>query len=173
MLDELASCKLDGKDRNRFAAGIYNLGKFSPPPMVMGTINELQSTGRLGLLRDLDLRKGLAKALHISQDTSNVLMRMILPRATPEIDYVTDQAVIRDPWGMVYRNYDYFEIMRDGIPTGMFSFDFASLCKDTRFASSIANVQQYVGFEIWQNEKEKISFQNMVKIIDRDLAAGK
>ena len=166
MLDELASCKLEGKDRNRFAAGIYNLGKISPPAMVMGTINELQSTGRLGLLRDLDLRKDLAKALQFSK-RNYIVLQMILPRASQEVVYVNDQAVIKGS------NYDYDKVMREGIPTDRFSFDFPSLCKDTRFASSIANVQQYVGTGIWQNENEQKIYRNLVKIIDHDLATGK
>ncbi|MEO8810044.1 MAG: hypothetical protein ABI386_07355 [Rhodanobacter sp.] len=49
MVDRLRECRLDESQRVDFADGIFLVGRFKGPTLVRGTIDELQSTGRMGI----------------------------------------------------------------------------------------------------------------------------
>lgn len=57
----LRECSLGEVDRNAFLRGIIFAGSVNPLPTRSGTINELQSTGNIALIRDLRLREMLAE----------------------------------------------------------------------------------------------------------------
>ena len=55
MVDRLGKCRLEGNDRAMFAGGIALIGGLNPTPLVRGTIDELRSTGRMGLIRSMSI----------------------------------------------------------------------------------------------------------------------
>ena len=60
-LDALRTCSLDGVDRATFVRGVVLAGNINPVPLRWGTVNELEATGNIALIRDLGLRERLAR----------------------------------------------------------------------------------------------------------------
>lgn len=98
MLDALKSCRLEGAANIRFVAGAYALGKMDPPPLVRGTLDELRSTGRIGLIHDVHLRVQLARLVEDS-NTFGRIFPMIMTRANPSIFYVNQRVQLNIPPG--------------------------------------------------------------------------
>ncbi|HUF71200.1 MAG TPA: hypothetical protein VMM79_21305 [Longimicrobiales bacterium] len=82
MLDRLAECRLENEERGDFATGIYLVGRLEPPPLVRGTIDELRSTGRMGIVRSTRVRDRLRDIVRLQQRNAEVL-GYIIARATP------------------------------------------------------------------------------------------
>ena len=167
MVHELGTCHLDPKERDRFAAGLFLLGQFEPPPLVRGTIDELRSTGRLGLLRDVRLRQKLAKTLQLARLNQGVL-QMIIARATPDLVYLDQRTVTTPP----AEGFDPAAVRRGKIPAGMVDFDFGALCKDPHTAAAISAVRRLTWYVISHNRSEASHFKALLKIIDHDLGRG-
>ena len=168
MVHELGTCHLDPKERDGFAAGLFLLGQFEPPPLVRGTINELRSTGRLGLLHDVRLRKTLAKTLQLARLNQGVL-QMIIARATPDLVYLDQRMVITPPG----KGFDSAAVRRGRIPAGTVDFDFGALCKDPHTAAAISAVRRLTWYVISHNRSEASHFKALLKIIDDDLGKKK
>jgi len=56
-LRNLDNCKIPKSERASFVNGLYHLGKLAPPVFVDGTINELQSTGKILSIQNVELRE--------------------------------------------------------------------------------------------------------------------
>lgn len=168
MLRDLAACHLDPAERHRFSTGIYLLGKFGPSPLNRGTIDELRSTGRLVLLRDVRLRKKLADTLQLARFNDGVL-QMITSRATPLDVYIYQRAVFRQPKG----GLQFKDALLNGVPPGSIEFDFPALCKDPRYVGSISALQQFTHTLISHNQEALADYRAMVQVIDHDLRLGK
>ncbi len=168
MVHELVACHLDPDEKDRFAAGLYLLGQFEPPPLVRGTIDELRSTGRLGLLHDVRLRKTLAKTLQVARIYRGVL-QMIIARATPDLVYLDQRTVVTPPG----KGYDPAAVRRGKIPAGTVDFNFEVLCKDPHTAAAISAVRRLTWYVINQNRLEASHFKALLKIINRDLGKEK
>jgi len=168
MLDALEACRLEGAKKNRFLAGAYALGKIDPPPLVRGTIDELRSTGRIGLIRDVHLRVQLAKLIEDSH-TFGWIDPMIMTRANPSIFYVDQRVELKIPPD---RN-GYMNILEHGLPEGSARFDFPALCKDPRFSAVISSVQELTLEVIVMNQHRRASFRKILQAIDRDRTGTK
>ena len=164
MVRELVTCRLDPAERARFASGLFLFGQFEPPPLVRGTIDELRSTGRLGLLRDVRLRQTLAKTLQLARINQGVL-QMIIARATPDIVYLDRRIVITLPGD----GLDSAAVRQGRIPAGTVNFDSGALCKDPRTAAAISAVQRMTDVVIIHNQTEASNHKALLKIIDHDL----
>ena len=164
MVHELVACHLDPEGKERFAAGLFLLGQFEPPPLVRGTIDELRSTGRLGLLHDVRLRQKLAKTLQLAQLNQGVL-QMIIVRATPDLVYLDQRMVITPP----KKGFDPAAVRRGRIPAGTVDFDFGALCKDPHTAAAISAVRRLTWYVISHNRSEASHFKALLKIINDDL----
>jgi len=167
MVHELGTCHLAPKERDRFAAGLFLLGQFEPPPLVRGTIDELRSTGRLGLLHDVRLRKKLAKTLQLARLNQGVL-QMIIARATPDLVYLDQRMVITPPG----KGFDPAAVRQGRIPAGTVDFNFGTLCKDPHAAAAISAVRRLTWYVISHNRSEASHFKALLKIINHDLGKG-
>ncbi len=134
VLDSLETCVLVDKNRDTFANGLYHAGKHIPATFADGTLKELRSSGRLGLIK-------------------NTHIRDLLIEADREIEY---QARVWPSVQMRARNQttymDQIIIFRLDQPKGGFSVamwdeldvDFDGLCQDRRFRAAVA-VQERLG----------------------------
>jgi hypothetical protein len=168
MLDALKSCRLEGAANIRFVAGAYALGKMDPPPLVRGTLDELRSTGRIGLIHDVHLRVQLARLVEDS-NTFGRIFPMIMTRANPSIFYVNQRVQLNIP---PERN-GFMNILKHGLPADSVRFDFPALCKDPRFAAVISNVQELTLEVIVMNQQRRVSFRKLLQAIDNDLSGTK
>ena len=65
VLDRLRACELPEADRDRFANGLYTLGKIMPARWVRTTFDELRDSGRLRLIGNAELRRALSETARV------------------------------------------------------------------------------------------------------------
>ena len=168
MLAALHSCRLEGAEKNRFIAGAYALGKIDPPPLVRGTIDELRSTGRIGLIRDVDLRTQLAKLVE-GANTFGEIFHVIAERVNPAIAYVDKRIELK----ITPETHGTANVLKNGMPDGDYRFDFPALCKDPQFAAVISNVQALTLDVVVMNQKRLVSFKKLSQTIESNLSSMK
>lgn len=61
VLDRLRACSLPQGDPDRFANGLYRLGKTMPPRLVRTTFTGLRDSGKLRLISNAELRQALSE----------------------------------------------------------------------------------------------------------------
>lgn len=133
VLRDLKACRIPDVDGVDFANGLYQLGKLYAPILVRGTIDELQSTGKMFILRDVGLRRQINETVQTYEDLLNVWPQA-LGRLNSKVSYV-DRVV-------AYR----IEGPHDGgidIALADVEFDLDSLCTDRRFYTAVAAVRNY------------------------------
>lgn len=168
MLADLASCRLDNAGRKRFATGAYFFGMIDSEPLVRGTIDELRSSGRIGLIRDVRLRTKLANVV----EQFNIFSRdmpMIRAHVAPAIFYLQKRIELDLPPG----GLDYDTIALHGMPEGSYKFDFPALCKDPHVAAVVSNVQVLTFNVIGMMQSRLKGYKELLGLIDRDLSRMK
>ncbi|MCA8900460.1 MAG: hypothetical protein KDA53_04360 [Hyphomonas sp.] len=131
-LTALESCQLAAEDEGRFAAGLYNMGKFDLPTMVMGTIDELNATGKFPLIGDPELRKAITETVRIHQTTFSIDPQ-ITARSVPSVNYV--RARVR------FVLDEHFN-RPSTIGPDKVVYDFDALCADPFFINAVATVRE-------------------------------
>ena len=133
VLDSLETCTLLPEHRDDFATGLYQLGKLHHPYMASGTLAELRSTGNLGILRSVELRRELDKAIEQYTEFEQIWSQAT-GRVIPPVNYVDTLIAIdidREVRGDTEIAWDQLRI------------DFDAVCRDSRFYNSIAAVRDY------------------------------
>jgi len=128
----LGQCSLNEKDQAVFAAGLYNMGKFDLPIMVMGTIDELNATGNFPLIGSPNLRRMIAETVRDYQ-TKLAINPQITGRTIPSINYVRTR---------VRFSLDQHQPRLSSIDSDKVQYDFEAICKDTSFVHAIATVRE-------------------------------
>lgn len=164
MLDRLRACRLDDADqRADFASALYVLGRIQPPMLTRGTIDELRSTGRLGIIRSVRLRRALSNVVQEQERTMEVL-GFIVARRNAQISYVDARStflVTQDAGAESKRAPD--EVL----------FDFPALCKDPTYINAVSHLRQTAYVVVGQNRRLLDKYQAMVKLLDAELAKRK
>ncbi len=73
VLDSLLVCELAPKNRDDFASGLTRLGKIVPSAYILGTLDELQSSGQFSILRNTELKDSL-NALRVGAQNEQSLI---------------------------------------------------------------------------------------------------
>ena len=161
MLDSLRACRLDGPgQRADFASALYVLGRVEPPLLTRGTIDELRSTGRLGIIRSVRLRQALSNVVQ-EQEREMEVLGFIVARRNAQIAYVDARStflVTQDPGGDKKRRPD--EVL----------FDFPALCKDPAYINAVSHLRQTTYTVGGQHRRLLASYQAMLKLLDAELA---
>ena len=63
ILEVLETCELDPDDKDKFASGMYLAGKITQPVFLRNSIDELKSTGKFDVIRNMDVRRKIAQLL--------------------------------------------------------------------------------------------------------------
>ena len=161
MVDHLSQCRLDERDRPDFAEGIHHAGRFEPPPLVRGTIDELRSSGRMEILGDLALRRKISRVVRKQEQAAEVL-GYIVDRATPELVYIDRHATLIQPPG------EPGEIV-DAQPPARVMFDFATLCHDPAYGDAVSAVQELTRVVIGHNQARLKDYRDLVTMINGEL----
>jgi len=161
MVARLRECHLDDKQRADFAEGIYLTGRFEPPPLVRGTIDELRSSGRMAIIEDLTLRHKISGTVR-AQDREAQVLGYIIYRATPELVYIDRRSILVEPHGG-------FENANQARQPGAILFDFASLCHDPSYIGAVSAVQELTHVVIGHNESRLKDYRSLVAMIDSEL----
>lgn len=162
MVDRLAECRLGDEERGDFATGVYLVGRLEPAPLVRGTIDELRSTGRMGILRSTGLRDRLTDIVRRQQRNAEVL-DYIIARATPHIVYVDQRVVYEQPPGGAG------PMASDGVPSDRVSFDFQALCQDPLYAGSVSALQEITRVVISHNQARLEDYREFMGMLEGEL----
>ena len=132
VLKALDQCAIPAQNKGRFATGVYQLGKLFPPYMAAGTIEELRSTGKLGILSNT-LRRELDRAIEQYKEFDRIWPQAA-ERVTPHVNYVDSQVAINITREMRGNNEIAWTQLR---------IDLDTVCKDTQFYNAVAAVRNY------------------------------
>ena len=135
VLDSLETCKLAEENRDAFANGLYFASVHIPATFADGTLLELQSSGRLGLLKNTQIRDLLIEAdREIKYQTRTwPAVRMRGANQTAYMDQV-----------IIFRQNE----QRSGFALsgwGELDIDFEELCQDRKFRAAFA-VHERLGY---------------------------
>ena len=133
VLASLKQCAVPDSRKDEFATGLYQLGKLFPPYMANGTIEELRSTGNLGILRSVSLRQELDRAIEQYTEFDRIWPQAA-ERVTPHVNYVDSRVAVRietEMRGNSEITWEHLEI------------DLDAMCTDPRFYNAVAAVRNY------------------------------
>ena len=160
MLDHLRACRLDeAGQRADFASALYVLGRIEPPMLTRGTINELSSTGRLGIIRSVRLRQALSNVVQQHERTMEVL-GFIVARRSAQLGYVDARntfLVTQSAGSDTKRGPD--EVL----------FDFPALCRDPAYLNAVSHLRQSADTVARQNRRLQAEYRAMLKLLDAEL----
>ena len=132
ILSALDECQLRDEDEPVFAAGLYNMGKFSLPVMVMGTIDELNATGNFPLIGSPQLRRTISETVREYQ-IKLAVDSQIAGRSIPSINYVRTR--------VRFLLEDHQPRLPSMDPDKVI-YDFEALCVDESFIHAVATVRE-------------------------------
>jgi hypothetical protein len=159
MLEALDRCTLDDEIRSDFARGVIRIGQFEAPSLVRGVMDELQSTGRIGVISNLELRRALTEALEEHTRRTEVL-GFIIQRASPQIAYVDSRAVIDIPTDGRFSMSD--------LPPDVVSFDFPALCRDPHYASAVSTIRFTTAVTLSHHTRMLERYEALLRMVGRE-----
>ena len=130
--------------------------------LTRGTIDELRSTGRLGLIRSVNLRQAVSNVVQEQERTMQVL-GFIVARRSALIAYVDARStflVMQNEGSDAKRGPD--EVL----------FDFPAVCRDPTYINSVSHLRQTAAIVARQNQRLLVAYQAMLKLLDAELARG-
>jgi len=127
VLEALRAGKLAEEDRETFARGLVYVGWINPIRRRWGTVEELNSTGKLSVLRDLELRTLIA-----ATDGDYLRADRIVRESIAQI------LLLRVP---IFKRFDPLTYGGNGLDPVEASFDFDALAADRQFINLFSNVQ--------------------------------
>ncbi|HKT41030.1 MAG TPA: hypothetical protein VJQ86_01595 [Rhodanobacteraceae bacterium] len=158
MVGRLRECHLDDRQRTDFAKGVFLVGRFQGPTLVRGTIDELQSTGRIGIIRNLKLRQALSDLVEAQMGDSEVL-GYIVARATPQVAYIDTRTVLLQPPGGFTAAPSSDQVL----------LDFPTLCHDPAYIGAVSTLQELTHVVTFQNQRALAADRAMLKMLDGEL----
>lgn len=132
ILLSLRSCQLSEADKPAFTAGLYNMGKYDLPAMVMSTIDELNATGKFQLIGDVSLKRQISETVR-EYNTTLSLDSQFSARTIPSVNYVRTH---------VSFSFDEHFNRPDKLDPDKAHYDFQQLCEDTTFINAISTVRE-------------------------------
>ena len=160
VLDRLGPCVLDAGQRAEFASALSLRGRIEPPMMTRGTIDELGSTGRLGIIRSVALRRALSDVIQEQERTTQVLGFIVARRSAPQwyVDARKTSLLDEDAGSGGQLRSDEAE------------FDFPALCRDPTFINAVSHLRQLSSVVAGQNRRLLKRHRDMVAMLDAELA---
>ena len=143
VLAALTSCHLDTGEAGAFGAGLYNMGRFDLPTMIMGTIDELNATGDFKLIGDPALRRSISDTVRIYR-TEFAVEPQLTGRIVPHVNYVRSHVRF-----MLDENVDY----APSVNSDKVFYDFDALCADEQFINAVAAVREMTQAAVSLNEE--------------------
>ena len=126
VLAALDTCALTQENRPMFERGLVRLGWINSPMYIRRTIDELISSGEMGLVRNKTLRKTIADMTAEIEWRASVTDA--IHRSTEHHRYIVDE----------YVRYSAPKEDEDGFAAA--SFDLQTLCQNPSIANAISNI---------------------------------
>lgn len=159
LLQALSTCTLNDDIRPDVVDGIFRIAQFEPPSLRRGVIDELQSTGRMGIITNISLRQDLTEILATQESYSDVL-DYIVERFSSQAAYIDARRVIYLPEGEKYGptfNSDWM------------TFDFPALCADPLYSGAVSSLQYATAVTVSQQGEMVALYESFIKNLDEEL----
>jgi len=157
MLEALRSCMLDDAARLDFGEGVLRIGQFEAPSLVRGVMDELHSTGRIGVISNVELRGALTEMLEEHTRRKEIL-GFIIERVSPQIAYVDSRATIDIPRQGIASMSDF--------SPDLVSFDFPALCRDPRYASAVSTIRFTTAVTLNHHRQMLERYETLLHMLD-------
>ena len=160
VLNRLRACKLPEVDRNRFANGLYRLGKIMPARLVRTTFDELRDSGRLRLIGNAELRRALSETVR-RQDSHEGVSRLISARMDPHIAYADGNMIFA---------VDATTAVSARLEWNQLDIDFDAACKDRRFQTAVGAVRNYTYDALRDSNRMQTRYEELLAMVEKENA---
>ncbi len=143
--------------------GSYDGSAIRTDPLERGTINELGATGRIGFIRDVELRSALSEVVSSSNSRLQVI-GYIVQRMSPQITHV-DSKVVR-----LLPETGKPIIVEDIVPAHRIDFDFLAGCEDSQFIAPMSTIQFATRVLIRQSQEAMEEYLAVIDILGMGLS---
>ena len=157
-LDSLEACKLAEKNRDVFANGLYFASIHIPATFADGTLQELQSSGRLGLLKNTQIRDYLIEADREIKYQARTWPAVQM-RSNNQLAYIDEKAIFRvqPRTGFTLTSWDKLDA------------DFDELCQDRKFRAALAAEERLGYLNLDWLERNLENFRKVQNALETEL----
>lgn len=134
----LTSCTMPKDKQDRFADGLYQLGRFLPVFYDLGTVNEMQSAGTFSIIRNPELRARLTRLVGDANQYTEIL--------TPIATRASLLLVQFDRYLTV--NREHFKPNSGSITMDEADIDFQAMCENRELLPVLSMIRSMNQFHI-------------------------
>lgn len=157
--DSLKACDLPLEKQDDFATGLYHLGKFGVSSFFRGTLDEMRSTGKLGLIKNTRLRDLLNETVREIESQGNIWPK-IQGRTNAQHAYMDRQYTFRfDTPPNALSNVDWSDL----------EVDFQGLCKDKDFQAGLSLMREMSYVSMTWYDRNLANFEKTKAALEREL----
>ena len=160
VLNSLRECSLADEEKDRFANGLFHMGKLIPAQFVDGTLEELRASGRLLLVNNDALRNAINETVREFDYQARVWPALHQRTVSGRTD-ITDS----------------FIFWVDGPVTGFtdaswgdLEMDFAAACENRMLLSRLSDLHRSSSVSIDWLDRNLRNFRNVKALLDSELA---
>lgn len=159
VLSSLRKCSVSDADRDRFANGLFHMGKLIPAQFVEGTLDELRASGRLLLVDNDGLRNAINESVREHQYQARVWPALQL-RAGNSRTYITNSHIF---W--LDRPVNGFT----EVTWGELEMDVQAACKDKVLLAKVADLHRISQVSIDWLDRNLKNFRRVKDSLDLEL----
>ena len=159
VLSSLRGCAVADGKKDRFANGLFHMGKLIPAQFVDGTLEELRASGRLLLVQNDDLRTAINETVREHEYQARV-WPALQRRAASSRTYITDSFIFwmnRPVNGFSNATWSELEI------------DLMEACTDKTLLSRLSDLHRVSSTSIDWLDRNLNNFTNVKKLLDMEL----
>mgnify|MGYP001822111134 FL=1 len=159
VLSSLRGCAVADEKKDRFANGLFHMGKLIPAQFVDGTLEELRASGRLLLVQNDDLRTAINETVREHEYQARV-WPALQRRAASSRTYITDSFIFwmnRPVNGFSNATWSELEI------------DLMEACTDKTLLSRLSDLHRVSSTSIDWLDRNLNNFTNVKKLLDMEL----
>lgn len=131
ILDVLQRCQIKPTEADKFASGIFLTGKITQPVLLRNSIDELKSTGKFEVIRNIELREKIAELVEIIEFRSGIDEK-IFARTTDAVSEIERKVMVVQTEAI----NPALDITAD-----MVVYDLPALCDDQNFNHAVSTAR--------------------------------
>lgn len=159
IIDDLNNCLIPAAHRKNFVEGMFLQGKLSPPLLMKGTIDELESTGKLLSIRNVQLREQLTNVVQRYEEDIAVYSQLV-SIVSPSLNYINNHFSFKiDKAGTKASDIEWNDVI----------FDLNGICQDRQFIASLLTIQNYTYDNAGWNQRHIERLKSLKSSIEKEL----
>lgn len=161
VVESLRRCELAEDKKDAFANGVADIGKVGPSVFALSTMDEMLSAGHFSLIRNSHIRDALNGLARDAKYQANIFTAIYTQLASATS--TTSQRTIR-----IYPDH---KTPLESLTWNDMEIDFAALCKDMPFQSTLSNVRYLTDAQISLNSRAIEKLRVAKVMVATELAA--